>query len=452
MDASGSRDDAGFQQNADMSFGEKASRGRGWLWAVMIAGLVGGGGWFWVSRGGSGAPPAPPESPGTPVELLRVTSDVIQTTTDAVGSLEAAERVALRPEVEGRLVQVLVRSGDRVAAGTPLIQLKPDRTQAEANAAAASIALSQARRKSAEASILTLVAEREAARAEVVLQEEELKRTTLLVEEGAQSQQALDRVTSSRNAAAAALNAAEQRIQAARTELVEIDAAIAQAEANAAATQTDLSDYRVVAPIAGTVGDIPVKVGDYVETGDVLTTLTQNQTLELRLTLPLERSLELREGLAVELYVPQIEEPIARGAISFVSPTVDPDSQVILTKARFANLDGRLRDGQFVEARVIWREQPGVLVPTTAIAYIAGQAFVYVAQPAPPDVDPEGAQQIAEQRPLTLGEIRGNQYQVLEGLQPGESIVTSGVLNLTNGVPIVPDIEPVSMGTPETTE
>ncbi|MEO0852739.1 MAG: efflux RND transporter periplasmic adaptor subunit, partial [Cyanobacteria bacterium J06648_11] len=222
-------------------------------------------------------------------------------------------------------------------------------------------------------------------------------------------------------------------------------ASLAQAEAHAAAVQTDLADFQVVAPMAGVVGDISVKVGDYVQSGDVMTTLTQNQTLELRLAMPIERSFELREGLPVELSVPTLEEPIARGALSFISPRVDADSQVILTKAEFVNPDNRLRDGQFVEARVIWQEQPGVMIPTSAIAYIAGQAFVYVAQPAPESAEPNGPQQIAEQRPIELGEVRGNQYQVLDGLQPGESIVTSGVLNLSNGAPIIPDIEPVSL-------
>lgn len=450
MNAPSSRDDTVIRQDVDRSDPsrrESPPRTRSWLWVAVIAGLAGGGGLVWLLRGSGSAPPMGPDSQPVAVELEKVAEDTVQTATDFVGSLEAAERVALRPEVDGRIVELLVASGTQVAAGTPLIQLRPDRSQAEANAATASIALSQAARRSAQANILTLEAEREEAQTEVVLQEEEFKRTALLVQEGAQSQQALDRATRSRNAALASVKVAEQRIQAARAEIAEIDATLAQAEANAAAAQTDLADYRIVAPIAGTVGDIPVKVGDYVNAGDLLATLTQNQTLELRLALPIERSLELREGLPVELHVPQLEGPLARGAISFISPTVDTGSQVILTKARFANPDGQLRDGQFVEARVIWQEQPGVMIPTTAIAYIAGQAFVYVAQPAPSDTSPEGVQQIAEQRPLTLGAIRGNQYQVLGGLQPGESIVTSGVLNLSNGTPIVPDIEPVSLRT-----
>jgi RND family efflux transporter MFP subunit len=188
----------------------------------------------------------------------------------------------------------------------------------------------------------------------------------------------------------------------------------------------------VVAPIAGIVGNIPVKVGDFVQTSTTLTNIIQNGALELNLSIPAERGPELREGLPVELLDAQ-SKPIGRGSISFISPEVNTAQQSILAKARFPN-SGTLRDGQFVRARVIWNSSSSVLVPTTAITRIAGQPFVFVLEQG------QGTngqpQQVARQRPVKLGNLQGNNYQVLEGVKSGEQLIVSGLLNLQDGVPV----------------
>jgi multidrug efflux pump subunit AcrA (membrane-fusion protein) len=104
-----------------------------------------------------------------------------------------------------------------------------------------------------------------------------------------------------------------------------------------------------------------------------------------------------------------------------------------MAKASFPN-NGRLRDGQFVRARVIWQSEPGILVPTTAVTRVAGNPFIYVAETGKA---PSGeSQQIARQRPVKLGAIQGNSYQVQSGLSPGDQIIVSGILNLSDGAPI----------------
>ncbi|MFP3326338.1 efflux RND transporter periplasmic adaptor subunit, partial [Planococcus sp. SIMBA_160] len=75
-------------------------------------------------------------------------------------------------------------------------------------------------------------------------------------------------------------------------------------------------------------------------------------------------------------------QPLLTGQINFIAPQVDMQAQAVLAKAVFANPDGKLKDDQFVQARIIWEENTGVLIPTTAVSRLGGQTFAFVAQPS----------------------------------------------------------------------
>ena len=369
------------------------------------------------------------------VEVQRLQTHQVKTSSEFVGMLEAQDRVTLRPEVEGRITQIFVENGDLVSTGTPILQLSPERPQALVSGAIADIEVARASQNTARAELLAAKADRDSAIAEKNLQDTEYDRTQTLVEEGALSQQSLDQVTRNRDAAIANLNAAERRIQATRANLEETTASLRRAESDANVAAEDLSDYRVAAPINGIVGDLPVKVGDYVSIGDLLTTLTRNQNMDLRLSIPVERSGDLRQGLPVELRTEAGGEPLVIGRISFIAERVENGAQSILAKATFPNPGGLLRDEQFVRAAVIWTEELGVMAPTTAISRIGGQSFVFVVKASE---DTDGAY-VAEQRPIQLGVIEGNRYHITSGLNPGETIVTSGILRLSDGASIAPE-------------
>lgn len=395
------------------------------------------------SRGGP--PPGPP--PGVPVKLQRVETSTIEDSEDIPGNLEAAQRVVLRPVVEGRVAQIFVSSGSRVAAGTPIVQIDPNKSQAEVTGAVANVNAASAARDNAQAQISSLEAERASSVADLELQNQQFQRVSTLVSQGALAKQQLDQVTRDRDKARADLNVVEKRIQAARATLDQANSSLKQAQANVSLRSAELQDTRVAAPIAGVVGDVTVKLGDSVNTDTSLTTIIQNQTLSLRIPVPVARSSQLRLGTPVQLKSDRGDEILGTGQISFISPQVNAQSQGILAKASFANPEGTLRDGQFVRARIIWDRSPGVLVPTTAITRLGGQTFVYVAQKAPakpPNQKPQKAQNgqpqlVARQKPVKLGEIQGNNYQVLEGVKPGETIIVSGILNLSDGASIIPE-------------
>ncbi len=401
------------------------------------------------------------------VTLLTLETDTLEESSEFVGSLEASDRVVLRPEVAGRVEQVAVVSGDRVEPGQLIVQLGSESDRAQVQVASANIGiqravlsnaeanLSAARSDQQQAEVQKKQAEAELARqdATVKLQDEELKRTRFLVEAGVQAQQQLDiqisnyeTAIASRNAAReavaaaqAAITAASDRRRAAQATLQREGAAVNQAIAQLNVASENLQFTRVRAPIAGTVGDVTAKVGDFVSPGDPLTTISADQRFELRLSVPAERADQLRPGLTVELLAPETDQALATGSISFVSPQVDPASQAILAKASFAG-QGRLRDGQFVRARLIWQRRPGVLIPATAISRLAGQTFVFVAGRS--EEDP--SQAIAQQKLVQLGPLQGNDYQVLSGLEPGDRLIIDNILNLQDGVPIAPSDGPTS--------
>ncbi len=214
-----------------------------------------------------------------------------------------------------------------------------------------------------------------------------------------------------------------EEIERARSQLAEADARVQTYE-------VQLQNTKIVAPFAGIVGDVPVKLGDFIKKGDKLTTLTQNQALELRLSVPLERASQLRQGLPVEIADSQ-GQSLGKGQISFISPTVSETSQTVLAKATFDNQEGKLLNNQFVRAKVIWKQRSSnVVVPTTAVIFQGEERFVFVAQGQEP--------MVAKRQPVKLGIIKGDRAEVVQGLAPGDKIVISGLQKLADGAPLMP--------------
>ncbi|AFZ45223.1 efflux transporter, RND family, MFP subunit [Halothece sp. PCC 7418] len=408
------------------------------LYALGVIAILGGAVWGGRQLLTPSSPPAVAQSRGsqpTPVKLEKLQASPLIQSSQFVGALEAKERVALQAETDGRVTEIFVESGEEVQKGTPILQLSAERSQAEVNRAQADVDAARSAVRTAEAELAAAEADVRSARSEVNLQNEEYQRTQFLVEEGAQAQQQLDRVQRDRESALSRLEAAQKQVDAARSRLDQERSALNRAQAELEAVQEDLKDTLVVSPINGTIGDINAEIGEYLQARnqDDLTVISQNNVLELNLRIPIEQADQLQKGLTVELVTANREQPLKTGRINFISPQVDMQAQAVLAKAVFKNPDGKLKDDQFVQARVIWEEKTGVLMPTTAVSRLGGQTFAFVAQPSEAE-----DQLIAKQKPVQLGAIQGNNYQVISGLQPGDTLITSGILNLSDGAPIMP--------------
>jgi RND family efflux transporter MFP subunit len=337
---------------------------------------------------------APGAKPGAPppagVQLTTLATTDVRDATEYIATLRSRRSIAIQPQVDGQITKIWVASGDRVINGQPLAQIDSARAQASVSAAEAT-----------RASRLATLA----------LARRELERTTSLVEKGALTGQALDQARSGVEAAQADVDALTAQIQS---------------------SQVQLRYYRLVAPAVGVVGDIPVRVGDRVTPATVITTLDNNDALEAYVSIPVERAAQVKVGTAVEL-VGDDGANLATGQVYFISPQVNADTQSVLVKATFTNATGGLRAEQFVRARVVWSNHPGILIPALSVVRLAGQTFVFVAE-----TTPDGKTLVAKQRPVTLGELTGDSFPVEKGLAAGDRVVTSGIQKLRDGAPIAP--------------
>ncbi len=323
-----------------------------------------------------------------PVQIESVKSVPLRDATEYVGVLRSRQSVQIQPLVEGHVSKILVASGDDVRPGTPLIDIDPSRQRAAVN--------SQRAIHRANVAALDLA-------------RKQFARIERLYKRGAATRQDFDQAQNG----------------------------LRQAEANASATEAqtraqavELHYYRVLAPVGGTVGDIPVRVGDLVTPQTELTTLDDNSALEAYVEVPLERAATLKLGTLVEI-LDAAGAVIAPSEVSFISPRADPATQMVLVKAKIDNQGGHLRSAQFVRARIVWRQYQGPVVPVLAVQRRAGQAFVWV-------VSGTDDALTATLRPVQLGPIQGQSYPVTSGLQVGDRIVASGVQKLRPGARVAP--------------
>ncbi len=325
--------------------------------------------------------------PALPVKVQAARVQRVAEATEYLATLLSRDAAVLQPQVEGQVIRIFVRSGAAVRAGAPLLEIDPLKQQAAVN---------------------NQEATRRARLANLDWNKKELERRKQLFAAGVISRQDLDQAQSAYDAAVADVEALEAGVRE---------------------QQVQLHYYTVKAPAGGTIGDIPVRVGDRVKVDTVLTTLDRRGELEAYISIPAEKAAAVHIGSVVELL--DDSRPTLHTTISFVSPRVDPDSQLLLVKAIVPNADHRFRHEQLVHVRVIWQEVERPLVPVTAISRVSGQTFAFVAEKS-------SNQTVARQRALRLGDIVGNDYVVLEGIQGGDKVVVSGVQMLTDGMPISP--------------
>src|SRR5207249_3869367 len=145
-------------------------------------------------------------------------------------------------------------------------------------------------------------------------------------------------------------------------------------------------------------------------------------------SVPVQRSSDLKRGLRIDVLSPDDRQTLGTTSVSFISPHVDEATQSILVKGSVRNPGGALRSSQLVRARVVWKTGEGLVVPVTAVSRINGQFFAFVAEDA-------GGKLVAHQRAIKVGQIAGDDYPVLDGIEAGEKVVISGTQKLVDGAP-----------------
>lgn len=341
------------------------------------------------SEGQGGAPGGPPGGgmPPMPVEVITLQGAAVEQSSEFIGTVKSRRSVTVQPQSEGFVTRIAVESGARVTTGTLLMVIDAGRQ---------------------EAAVATLEAQRAARDADLAYSRQQAARLKTLLDAGAVSAQEYDQAAATLKAGEAQLSAIDQQLREQKVEL---------------------GYYRVLAPAAGVVGDIPVRVGDRVTRASVLTTVDDNQGLEVYLQVPVQQAPDLTVGLPVRL-VDDRGAVLREARITFVAPSVDPMTQSVLAKAELDRPDG-LRNDQFVRARVVWRTTEGLTVPVVAVSRINGRYFAFVAEKSA-----EGA--TARQRPIEVGSLVGNNYVVLKGLSAGEQLIVTGIQKIGDGAPVAP--------------
>jgi len=338
---------------------------------------------------GPAAANAPQGPPPAAVKLAVVSSSNVQDATEYVATLKSLKSTTIQPQIDGQITQIFVKSGDRVRQGQPLIQIDPRRQQAAVSSQQAELAARQAA---------------------VAFARQQQQRASELFAAGAISKQELEQADTALRTADANLKALEAQVQQ---------------------QEVQLRYYTISAPTSGVVGDIPVRVGNQVSPQTLLTTVDSNDTLEVYVSVPIERAPALKLGLPMEILSSDEHTRLATTSVGFISPHVDDATQSLLVKGAVRNPDGTLRASQFVRARIIWKTTPGLVIPVTAVLRVNGQYFAFVAEDA-------GGKLVARQRPIRVGPIVGDNYAVLDGIQQNERVVVSGVQKLADGAPIAP--------------
>jgi membrane fusion protein, multidrug efflux system len=261
--------------------------------------------------------------PAMPVEVAVARTDTVVDAILATGQIEAVQSIELRPDVEGRIAQILVREGASVSQGTPLFKVD-------------------------DAELRAQVAQAEADRD---LARQSLARTRDLLAQKASSQSELERAE------------ATARSDEARLDLLKVR----------------LRRTLVRAPFAGVVGQRTVSLGDYVTTDTRLLSLQTVSPQRATFQVPERYADQLKVGQQVTFRVAALRGKEFTGRVDFVDPVVQLPGRTITVKAMTANPKRELQPGMFIEARLAIAVRPSaVVIPEDAVIALQGATFVWV--------------------------------------------------------------------------
>jgi len=266
---------------------------------------------------------APPAAPAIAVEVAVARTDTVTDAIAATGQIEAVQSIELRPDVEGRSVEILFHEGTEVGKGTPLFRIDDAELQAE-------VARAEADRDLAKQS---------------------LQRTQDLVGQRASSQADLERAEATARSADASLSLLKVRL-----------------------------DRTVVrAPFGGVVGQRFVSLGDYVTTSTRLAALQTVNPERVSFQVPERYAAALHRNQTIAFQVAAMRNKTFTGTVDFVDPVVQLPGRTITIKAIVPNPKRELQTGMFVDVRLATAQRPqAIVVPEEAVLALQGVTVVWV--------------------------------------------------------------------------
>jgi membrane fusion protein (multidrug efflux system) len=294
---------------------------------VALAGV--GGLSYWAGTRNAGDKPAAAAAPAkgpAPASIVIEASKVavvnLPQALSAVGSLRSDETVILRPEVAGRVSQILFKEGERVAKDAVLLKLDDSVQKADTDRARANFTLSKTKHE----------------------------RAVDLRDKGFVSSQALD----------------------------ELENSVKVAQADAELMEARLSKTTIRAPFAGTIGLRQVSVGDYVKEGQDMVNLESLDPLKVDFRVPELALSQVKDGQALQITLDAIPDRAYDGRVYAINPLIDANGRAIVIRAHVPNPDGRLRPGMFARVRLFTSGSKDTLVvPEEALFPLGDDKYVY---------------------------------------------------------------------------
>lgn len=340
-----------------------------------------------AAKGGS-APNAAGERPPTvlgPTDVIDVKPGTIEDGITISGDLRPIEEIAVRSRVEGDIVGVFAREGDRVTRGQLLARFESSVQESDRASA---------------------VADQEAANADVINAQWNADQAQELFRAGA---------------------IPERDLRTAQQDLVAAKARLASAEARVRAMTQGAQDTQILAPTTGVVSTRTVDTGERVARGATLFTVVRTDVLELEAALPSRQAGDLKTGQAVRFSAAghQLEGQVAR-----ISPTINPANRTISVYLQVPNRNGLLKGHTFATGRVVARSIPNALIlPTVAIRQSQEGSAPFVYRIVDDKVD------VA---PVEIGvtdDVAGI-AQILKGISVGDRIIVGNIGVLGRGMPV----------------
>ncbi|MGD1913653.1 MAG: efflux RND transporter periplasmic adaptor subunit [Rivularia sp. (in: cyanobacteria)] len=395
--------------------------------------------WRLLARQKNSPPSTTVQQVPVSVKLAEVQFGNITESSEFIASLQSLRSTSLQANIQGKVSQIFVKEGNQVLAETPLLQIDSNNQPiniSNNNTNNTAVLETTQQLQNARTKLQNLEAQRLSLLQKIRLNQENYEKYSSLAAEGAISRQTKDEYAQKLEAAKTNFKNLEVNIQKGQAVVSKLETAVKSAQVNASRNivQTNIPQqiqlYKINAPFKGTVADISVKIGDLVNPSTRVATVTQNQPLEVDIPVSLDKKSELRKGMIVEL-IDSKGENIGTGKVFFISPEDNNTTNTVLVKALFENGKGKMQAGHFARARINWNQHSGLQIPAEAVFSIAGKSFVYVAEKLNSTIP--NSQLIAKQKQIKLGKIRDNRYQVIEGLEPGEKVVVSKLLNIKDG-------------------
>jgi multidrug efflux system membrane fusion protein len=322
-----------------------------------------------------------------PVETVRVQDRAVTYTLNAVGSVEAFEKVQVTARVAGVVEKVQFAEGSRVSDGQVLVEIEPQRYTMAVESAQASYSKATAARSDAEA--------------------------------GLKRRETVDKQNPG-------LIPGEE-IEAWRTKVLVAAAEVAQSNAALNQAKLNLHDAYVRAPVAGVVQTRTVQTGQYVQPGSVLATLVRRDPLLLRFQVTEQDAVRLQPGVKAFFKVRDSGREFLARLIHVAASTEESTRMVAVTAEVIDKDKETLRSGSFAEVRVpVGGSHPLPVVPQTAIRPSEKGFLAFVVENGK-----------AVERILVPGmRTAEGQVEVLSGLQAGDLLVVRGAEALSDGVPV----------------